>query len=93
MRLEKVIIQGFKSFYFKTEISIYPGLTVVVGPNGSGKSNIADAIAWVMGEQSSKALRSDEMQQVISQGSKCLKHLAWLKYLFYLKKIMIIILP
>lgn len=75
MRLEKVIIQGFKSFYFKTEISIYPGLTVVVGPNGSGKSNIADAIAWVMGEQSSKALRSDEMQQVISQGSKMLKAL------------------
>lgn len=75
MRLEKVIIQGFKSFYFKTEISIYPKLTVVIGPNGSGKSNIADAIAWVMGEQSSKALRSDEMQQVISQGSKMLKPL------------------
>jgi len=75
MRLEKVIIQGFKSFYFKTEISILPGLTTIVGPNGAGKSNIADAIAWAMGEQSSKALRSDDMQQVISQGSKSLKPL------------------
>ncbi len=71
MKLLKIKAQGFKSFADKIEINVEDGITGIVGPNGSGKSNIVDAIRWVLGEQSIKALRgSDGMTDVIFSGSK-----------------------
>ena len=64
-------MHGFKSFADKTELLINNGIIGVVGPNGSGKSNIVDAIKWVLGEQSVKALRgTNSMSDVIFKGSK-----------------------
>ncbi len=70
MRLEKIEINGFKSFAEKTEILLQGGIIGIVGPNGSGKSNIADAIRWVLGEQSSKNLRGTKMEDVIFNGTQ-----------------------
>ncbi len=69
MYLEKLEINGFKSFAHKATLEFKPGITAVVGPNGSGKSNISDAMRWVLGEQSLKLLRGKKSEDVIFSGS------------------------
>ena len=73
MRLERLEINGFKSFSDRSELAFDKGVTAIVGPNGCGKSNVADAITWVMGEQSAKSLRGDRMEDVIFSGSDARK--------------------
>src|SRR5580765_5464070 len=75
MRLETILIHGFKSFADKAEVQVFPGVTCVVGPNGCGKSNVADAIRWALGEQSPKTLRGAKMEDVIFHGSSSRKML------------------
>jgi len=75
LRLQALQLLGFKSFPDKTEIRFGPGVTAIVGPNGSGKSNIVDAIRWVLGEQSNRALRSPRAPDLIFNGTATRKPL------------------
>ncbi len=77
MRLKKLEIYGFKSFAQRTEIVFNQGITGIVGPNGSGKSNIADAVRWVLGEQSARLLRGAKMEDIIFGGTEKRKAMAY----------------
>src|SRR5215212_6454835 len=73
MRLTSLEIKGFKSFAEKTVIHFDEGVTSIVGPNGSGKSNVVDAMRWVLGEQKTRMLRSEKMENIIFNGTKTRK--------------------
>ena len=77
MYLKRLELQGFKSFADKTVLEFMPGITSVIGPNGSGKSNIADAIRWVLGEQSMKELRGGKSVDIIFAGTQNRKSLGF----------------
>jgi chromosome segregation protein len=75
MRLSNLKVFGFKTFAESTTVDFTPGITAVVGPNGSGKSNLVDAIRWVLGEQSTRSLRSQKLEDVIFAGNTTRKPL------------------
>ena len=70
MRLKQLELQGYKTFASKTDLLFKDGITAIVGPNGSGKSNVADAIRWVLGEQSYRTLRAKRTEDMIFSGSE-----------------------
>lgn len=83
LNFERIELLGFKSFPEKIKIDLLDGITAIVGPNGCGKSNIADAIKWVLGEQSAKTLRGSSMQDVIFNGTALRKKLSYCEVSLY----------
>ena len=80
LKLKRVDIHGFKSFYDRTEMKFHgSGVAAIVGPNGCGKSNISDAISWVLGEQSAKSLRGTRMKMLSSPVHANASRSAWLR--------------
>jgi chromosome segregation protein len=88
LKLDRMEIHGFKSFYGRTRFDFPDGITAVVGPNGCGKSNIGDAISWVLGEQRASSLRSDRMEDVIFNGSEGRRPLGMAEVSLHFKNIL-----
>ncbi len=87
LKLDRMEISGFKSFYGRTRFQFPEGITAVVGPNGCGKSNIGDAISWVLGEQKASSLRSERMEDVIFSGSEVRRPLGMAEVSLHFKNV------